>query len=75
MELSTMITGAQRQRNATATKFNSSDFFVRRPEEYEGTLTVLTARIEESYTKEINLRGYLLLHQLLGILNEPQCHF
>ena len=74
-ELSTMITGAQRQRNATATKFNSSDFFVRRPEEYEGTLIVLTARIEESYTQEINLRGYLLLHQLLGILNEPQCHF
>ena len=73
MELSTMITGAQQQRNATATQFDSSDFFVRRPEEYEGNLTVLTARIEESYTQEINLRGYL--HQLLGILNELQCHF
>ena len=70
-----MIAGAQQQRNATATQFDSSDFFVRRPEEYEGTLIVLTARIEESYTQEINLRGYLLLHQLLGILNEPQCHF
>ena len=64
-----MITGAQQQRNATATQFDSSDFFVRRPEEDEGTLIVLTARIEESYTQEINLRGYL--HQLLGILNEP----
>ena len=32
-----MITGAQQQRNATATQFDSSDFFVRRPEEYEGT--------------------------------------
>ena len=48
-------------------------FFVRRPEEYEGTLIVLTARIEESYTQEINLRGYL--HQLIGIFNELQCHF
>ena len=68
MELSTMITGAQQQRNATATQFDSSDFFVRRPEEYERTLIVLTARIEESYTQEINLIGYL--HQLLCILNE-----
>ena len=32
-------------------------FFVRRPEEYEGTLIVLTARIEESYTQEINLEA------------------
>ena len=68
MELSTMITGAQQQRNATATQFDSWDFFVRRPEEYEGTLIVLTARIEESYTQEINFRGYL--HQLIGIFNE-----
>ena len=68
-----MITGAQQQRNATATQFDSSDFFVSRTEEYEGDLTVLTARIEESYTQEINLRRYL--HQLLGILNELQCHF
>ena len=35
--------------------------------------SILTARIEESYTQEINLRRYL--HQLLGILNELQCHF
>ena len=62
MELSTMITGAQQQRNATATQFDSSDFF------YE--------KFEEScwsYAQEINLIGYL--HQLLGILNELQCHF
>ena len=43
MELSTMITGAQQQRNATATQFDSSDFFVRRPEEYEVTLKVAVA--------------------------------
>ena len=70
MELSTMITGAQQQRNATATQFDSSDFFVHRPEECEGTLIIITARIEESYTQEINLRRYL--HQLLGILTELQ---
>ena len=75
MDLSTMITGAQQQQNATATQFDSSDFFVRRPDEYEGTLIVLTARIEESYwsyAQEINFIGYL--HQLLGILNELRCH-
>ena len=37
MELSTMIPEAQQQGNATATQFDSSVFFVRRPEEYEGT--------------------------------------
>ena len=37
MELSTMIPEAQQHRNATATQFDSSVFFVRRPEEYEGT--------------------------------------
>ena len=37
MELSTVITRAQQQRNATTTQFDSSDFFVRRPEEDEGT--------------------------------------
>ena len=59
MELSTMISRAQQQRNATATQFDSSDFFVRRLEEYEGILIVLTTRIEESYAQEINLVGYL----------------
>ena len=43
MELSTMITRAQQQRNATATQFDSSEFFVRRVEEYEITLSVLRA--------------------------------
>ena len=60
MELSTMTTRAQQQRHAAATQFDSSDFFVRIPEEYEGTLIVLTTRIEESY-------GYL--NQLLCILS------
>ena len=45
-----MITRAQQHRNATATRLDSSDFFVRRLEEYERTLSVLTTRIEESYT-------------------------
>ena len=66
MELSTMTTRARQQRNTTVTQFDSSDLFVRRPEEYEGTLIVLTTRIEESY-------GYL--NQLLCILNELRCHF
>ena len=59
MELSTMITKAREQRNATATQFDSSDFFVRRLEEYERTSSVLTTRIEESYAQEI--LGSLLL--------------
>ena len=33
-----MITRAQQQPNATATQLDSSNFFVRRPEEYERTL-------------------------------------
>ena len=73
MELGTMITRAQQQRNATATQFDSSEFFVRRLEEYERTLSVLTTRIEESFAQEITLIGYL--HQLLGILNELRRHF
>ena len=52
MELSTMTTRAQQQRNTTATQFNYSDFYVRRPEEYERTLIVLTTRIEESRIRE-----------------------
>ena len=69
MELSTMTTRARQQRNTTVTQFDSSDLFVRRPEEYEGTLIVLTTRIEEWY-------GYLnSLNQLLCILNELRCHF
>ena len=65
MELSTMISRAQQQRNATAAQFDSSDFLVRRLEEYEGTFIVLTTRIEESYAQEINLVDYL--HQSLYI--------
>ena len=72
MELSTMITRAQQQRNVTATQCDSSDFFVRRPEEYEGTLIALTTRIEKSYPQDITLIGYS--NQLLGILSEQRCH-
>ena len=47
--------------NATATQFDPSDFFVRRPQEYEGTLIVLTTpRIKESYAQEIYLNTYRL---------------
>ena len=75
MELSTMITRAQQQRNATATQFDSSEFFARTMEEYERTLiiSVLTTRIEESYAQEICLIRDL--YQLLCILNELRCHF
>ena len=73
VELGTIISRAQQQRNATATQFDSSEFFVRRLEEYERTLSVLTTRIEESYAQEITLIGYL--NHLLGILNELRFHF
>ena len=49
IKLSTMIARAQQQRDAKATQFDSSEFFVRRLEEYERTLSGLTMRIEESY--------------------------
>ena len=71
-ELSVIITRAQQQRNLTDTQFGSSEFFVRRLEEYERTLCVITSRIEESYGQEICLIGHL--HQLLGIVNELRCH-
>ena len=72
-ELSVIITRAQQQRNLTAAQFGTSEFFVRRLEEYERTLCVLTSRIEESCEQEICFIGHL--HQLLGILNELRCHF
>ena len=55
MELSTVITRAQQQRNATATQLDSSDFFVRRLYERTLHLSALTTRIEESYAKEIKV--------------------
>ena len=73
MELSTMITRVQQQRNASATQFDPSEFFAHRMEEYERTLNVLTTRIEESYAQEMCLISNL--HQLLGILNELRGHF
>ena len=36
--------------NNAATQFHSSEFFIRRLDEHERTLNVLTVRIEESYT-------------------------
>ena len=65
MESSTVIARAQQQQNATAAQFDSLEFFVRRLEEYERTLSVLTTRIEESYMQEITLFG-LYLNCLLG---------
>ena len=47
--------------------------FIRRLEEYERTLSVLTLRVEESYTQEACLIDYL--HQLPSITNELRCHF
>ena len=73
MELSTMITRVQPQRNAAATQFDSSEFFARRMEECERTLSVLTTRIEESDAQKICLISNL--HHLLGILNELRGHF
>ena len=52
-----MIARAKQQRNVTGTQFDSSEFFVRRLEEHEGTLGVLSTRIEESYAQEITLFG------------------
>ena len=66
MESSTVIARAQQQRNATAAQFDSLEFIVRRLEEYERTLSVLTTRIEESYIQEITLFG-LYLNRLPGI--------
>ena len=57
MELSTMIARAQQQRNATATQFDSLEFFVRRLEEYERTLSALTG---ESHAQEITYLNRLL---------------
>ena len=73
MELSTMITRVQQQRNAAAAQFDSSEFFARRMEEYERSLSVLTTRIKESDAQEMCLISNL--HQLLGILNELRGHF
>ena len=59
MDLSRLISSARQQQNATATQFDTAEFFIRRLEEYERTLSVLTLRIEESYTQETCLIDYL----------------
>ena len=73
MDLSRLISSTRQQQNATATQFDSAEFFIRRLEEYERTLSVLTLRVEESYTQEASVIDYL--DQLLNILNELRCHF
>ena len=60
MELSTMITRAQQQRNTTATQFDSSGFFVRRVEEYEITLSVLRASSYEPGFRDLGTSRDLL---------------
>ena len=59
MDLSRLISSARQQQNATATQLDSAEFFIRRLEEYERTLSVLTLRVEESYTQEACLIDYL----------------
>ena len=67
MELSTIITRAQQQRNATATQLDSSDFFVRRPKEYEGTLRVLTTRNHRRIIRARNLLNRLRIRVTLHL--------
>ena len=59
-ELSVIITRAQQQRNLTATQFGSLEFFVRRLEEYERTLCVLTLFLNPPCTKCLPELGAVL---------------
>ena len=65
-DYSRLITSAQQQRNTAATQFDCSEFHIRTLDQ-----TGRTPRIEEPFTQEACLIGYL--HQLLGIL-KSQCH-
>ncbi len=64
-----MITRAQQQRNASSPQFDSSDFFVRRPEEYDGTLRgpapkkrpMISGSKIESADFYLPIRGYRIL--------------
>ena len=56
MELSTMMTRAQQQRNATANQFDTPEFFVGRLEEYERAL-LFVARILKSTTTNGSFRN------------------
>lgn len=73
MDLCSLITSAQAQRDNIATQFDPAGFYMRRLEENERTLSVLTTRIEESFPQEVCLIGDL--HELIGILSELRCHF
>ena len=61
-----LITSAQRQRQTAS--YDSADFFVRRLQENERTLAILTLRIEESFPNEVELINYL--NELQSIVNE-----
>ena len=56
-----MIARAQQQRNATVAQFDSLEFFVRRLEEYERTLSVLTTRIVVRTLKTFSFTKHLLI--------------
>ena len=61
-----LITSAQRQRQTAS--YDSADFFVRRLQENERTLAILTLRIEQSFPNEVELINDL--NELQSIVNE-----
>ena len=66
VSLGNLITNAQRQRQTAS--YDSADFFVRRLQENERTLAILTLRIEESFPNEFELISDL--NELHSIVNE-----
>ena len=52
MELSTMMTRAQQQRNATSNQFDTSEFFVGRLEEYKQALLFVARILTQVYYDE-----------------------
>ena len=66
VSLGNLITSAQRQRQTAS--YDSADFFVRRLQENERTLAILTLRIEESFPNEVELINDL--NELHSIVNE-----
>ena len=65
--LGNLITSAQRQRQ-TASYDSAADFFVRRLQENERTLAILTLRIEKSFPNEVELISDL--NELHSMVNE-----
>ena len=64
--LGNLITSAQRQRQTAS--YDSADFFVRRLQENERTLAILTLRIEKSFPNEVELINDQ--NELHSIVNE-----